>query len=92
MGSFNLDPRSAKLNTELGVIIDSPRMAGPAVDWVDEALPRATYEVRLNDKGKLVWTGQRNGEPETWTKEPQTGFWTRFNVSLMRILPIKGQL
>jgi putative cardiolipin synthase len=92
VGSFNFDPRSANLNTELGVIIDSPEMAGPAVDWVDEALPRATYEVTLNDKGKLVWTGQRDGEPEIWTKEPRTGFWTRFNVSFMRILPIKGQL
>ncbi len=92
VGSFNLDPRSADLNTELGVIIESPELASLSVDWVDEALPRATYRVTLNDKGKLLWTGQSNGEPEIWTQEPQTGFWTRFNVSFMRILPIKGQL
>ena len=92
VGSFNLDPRSAKLNTELGVIIESPELASLSVDWIDEALPRATYEVTLNHKGKLRWTGQTNGEQEVWTKDPETSFWTRFNVSFMRILPIKGQL
>jgi putative cardiolipin synthase len=92
VGSFNLDPRSANLNTELGVIIDSPELASAAVDRVDEVLPRATYSVTLTDKGKLRWTGQSNGEQEVWTKDPETGFWTRFNVSFMRILPIKGQL
>ena len=92
VGSFNLDPRSANLNTELGVIIDSPQMASRSVDLIDEVLPRATYEVTLDDKGKLRWTGESNGEQEIWTKEPQTGFWTRFTVSFMRILPIKGQL
>ena len=63
-----------------------------SVDLIDEALPRATYEVTLDETGKLRWTGQSNGEQEVWTKDPETGFWTRFNVSFMRILPIKGQL
>ena len=92
VGSFNLDPRSANLNTELGVIIDSPTLTSAAVDRVDEALPRATYEATLDDKGKLRWTSQSDGEQEVWTKDPETSFWTRLNVSFMRILPIKGQL
>ena len=92
LGSFNLDPRSANLNTELGVIIDSPELASGAVDSVDEVLPRATYMVTLDDKGKLRWMGQTDGEEEVWSKDPETSFWTRFNVSFMRILPIKGQL
>jgi putative cardiolipin synthase len=92
VGSFNLDPRSAKLNTELGVIIESPELASGAVDRVDEVLPQATYMVTLDDKGKLRWTAQTNGKQEVWTKDPETGFWTRFSVSCMRILPIKGQL
>lgn len=74
------------------MIIDSPQLVGLSVDWIDEALPRATYEVTLDDKGQLRWTGQSDGEQEIWTKDPQTGFWTRFNGSFMRILPIKGQL
>ena len=74
------------------MIIDSPQLASLSVDWIDEALPRATYEVKLDDKGNLHWTANSNGEQEIWRKDPETGFWKRFNVSFMRILPIKGQL
>jgi len=74
------------------VIIDSPQLVGLSVDWIDEALPQATYEVTLDDKGGLLWTGQSNRDQEVRTKDPETGFWTRFNVSFMRILPFKGQL
>ena len=92
VGSFNMDPRSAYINTELGVIIDSPELANEVVDGVDRALPIVTYQVTLNDKNKMRWLGQKDGEQEIWKKDPQTGFWRRFNVSLMRLLPIKGQL
>jgi putative cardiolipin synthase len=92
VGSFNMDPRSAYINTELGVIIDSSVLATEVVDRVDLALPIFTYEVILTGKNKLRWMGQKDGEQKLWKKEPQTGFWRRFNVSVMRILPIKGQL
>lgn len=92
VGSFNLDPRSAYINTELGVIIDSPELAQIAASGIEEALPLYTYEVTLNEKNKIRWVGQKDGEQELWKKDPQTGFWRRFNVSVMRILPIKGQL
>ena len=92
VGSFNMDPRSAYINTELGVIIDSPELANEVAERVDEALPIFTYEVDLNDQNKLRWMGQKDGELEIWKKDPQTGWWRRFQVSVMRILPIKGQL
>lgn len=92
IGSFNLDPRSAYINTELGVIIDSSELATEVVESVDRALPIFAYEVTLTDKNKLRWIGHKDGEEEVWKKDPQTGFWRRFNVSVMQILPIKGQL
>ena len=92
VGSFNLDPRSAYLNTELGVIIDSPEMAGLVADAVDQNLDAFAYEVLLDDKGNLRWIGSSDGEKEIWKKDPQTSWWRRFQVSIMRILPIKGQL
>jgi len=92
LGSFNWDPRSVKINTELGVIIESPEMG----EWVGRqvylSLDDKTYEVVLNDKGKLRWIDRR-GEEEVWLeKEPQTSWWRRFSVGFMRILPIKSQL
>ena len=92
VGSFNLDPRSAYLNTEMGVIIDSPELAGMFAERVDQAIPRATYQVMLHDGGGLRWVGYTEGQEEIWKKEPQTGWWRRFQVSVMRLLPIKGQL
>jgi putative cardiolipin synthase len=92
VGTFNLDPRSAYINTEMGVIIDDP---GRAVAWsrrLDEILPDRTYRVTMNDKGDLRWTGEDNGEVVIFKREPETTLWQRTKANLLRLLPIKGQL
>ena len=92
IGSFNFDPRSANINTELGVIIRSPELAEVFSERIMKALPKNTYEVFLNEKGKLRWRGLENGEEVILDKEPQTTGWQRFVAGFMRILPIRGQL
>jgi putative cardiolipin synthase len=93
IGSFNFDPRSANINTELGVIIISPELAGAAVDKVREKLPTETFEVFLNEKGQLRWRGiDEDGEVVVFDKEPQTGWWDRFVAGFYRMLPIRNQL
>ena len=59
---------------------------------VDRSLPDQTYEVFLNDKGKLRWRGLENGEEIILDKEPQTTWGKRAKANFMRILPIRGQL
>jgi putative cardiolipin synthase len=76
----------------MGVIIDDPEWAAEWARSIDEGIPRSTYEVAMNDRGSLRWTGVVNGEVSTLTKEPETGFWTRFKVNLLRVLPIDDQL
>ena len=93
LGSFNMDPRSALINTELGVIIDSDEIGGAMGTAADAALPFSTYEVSLNENGSLRWTGyDDNGEPFVLDKEPNTTWWERTSTNMMRILPLKGQL
>jgi putative cardiolipin synthase len=92
IGSFNFDPRSAHINTELGVIIQSPELAGRVAAAVDQNLPTQTYEVFLNDKGKLRWKALEDGEDVIFDKEPKTTWGQRTNANLMRALPIRGQL
>ena len=92
IGSFNFDPRSANINTELGVIIRSAELASPTVDLVLSRLSTHTFEVFLNEKGKLRWRGFENGEEVIYDKEPQTTWGQRFTAGFMRILPIRGQL
>jgi len=92
IGSFNFDPRSANINTELGVIIRSPALAGQAAERIHAVLAEQTFEVFLNDKGKLRWRGVHDGEETIYKKEPQTTWSQRFTAGFMRILPIRGQL
>ena len=92
IGSFNWDPRSAYINTELGVIIDSPAIGEDFSSGVESMLPVKTYEVFLNEQGNMRWRGIENGQEVVLTKEPQTGFWRRMNGRFMRLLPIRDQL
>ncbi|WP_373740832.1 phospholipase D family protein [Neisseria sp.] len=90
VGSFNLDPRSARLNTEMGVLIDSPEIAGTMQRTLVKTTPDYAYKVTLNDKGRLQW---QNPEDRTVsTKEPEAGFWKRMTVRILSILPIEGLL
>jgi putative cardiolipin synthase len=93
LGSFNFDPRSAYINTELGVIIDSPKLAGWLEDRIDRYIPTVSYQTVLDDRGRLRWIArQQDGTQVVYTKEPDTGFWTRLGVRMMGWLPIRGQL
>jgi putative cardiolipin synthase len=92
IGSFNFDPRSAYINTELGVIIESPVIAADLAKGIDENIEAQTFEVFLNEKGQLRWRGMANGEEVIFDKEPQTTWSQRFMAGFFRMLPIRGQL
>lgn len=92
IGSFNFDPRSAFINTELGIIIDSPQLAESFASIVDDILPTKTWEVFLNDEQQLRWRGVDDGGPIVLRKEPQTRAWDRFLARIYRLLPIRSQL
>jgi putative cardiolipin synthase len=92
LGSFNWDPRSVAINTELGVIIDSPVLAGLFAKRVDEKLDAATWEAVLSPRGSVRWIDRSGEKPVILTKEPETTWGKRFKVRMMRILPAKNQL
>ena len=92
IGSFNFDPRSANINTESGVIIYSPEMARRFVRNIDSALPQQSYEVFLNEDGKIRWLARRDGKEIILDKEPETTWGQRFMAGFLRFMPIRGQL
>jgi cardiolipin synthase C len=94
VGSFNLDPRSSRLNTEMGaVVVDSPALASRVADMFDTRVMYDAYEVRLAaDGNNLEWI-ERTGEGEKiYTNEPQTGLLRRMWVDFLSILPIENLL
>lgn len=92
IGSFNFDPRSININTELGVIIKSPKISTELAEAVDNGIKANAYEVFLNEDGKVRWRAYDNGGDLILDKEPDTTWWNRFTLGFYRILPIRGQL
>ena len=93
IGSFNFDPRSARLNTEMGVLIDSPALAGAVSRTIDEQAPVAAWEVVLSADGeRLVWVEQTPQGEKRHEHEPGAGFFKQLGVGLMSLLPIEGML
>jgi putative cardiolipin synthase len=92
VGSFNLDPRSARLNTEMGLVIESPELAAQIAAAFAEEIPGRSYRVSLGAAGKLQWVEQHEGAARTHAAEPGTSWWKRAGVALLALLPIEWLL
>ncbi len=93
VGSFNFDPRSALLNTELGFLIESPQLAGELQDTLDAGLGHTVYEVRLGHNGRrLQWLEQTPAGQVIHLKEPNSGPLQRTILNLLSRLPIDWML
>ncbi len=92
VGSFNFDPRSKRLNCEMGLLIDSPRLASLIADWLDENLPKQAYRVRRDADGALVWVDTPAEQGRVWTAEPNTTWPLRATVWLIGLLPVEWLL
>ena len=93
VGSYNMDPRSALLNTEMGVVVESPDLAQAVLDYYRRGTsPGASYRVSLDESGRLRWHTTVDGKPVSYDKEPEASLWKRTQASLLRALPIEDQL
>lgn len=96
IGSFNLTPRSVELNTEIGIVVDSPALAAAVTAFLDTGVePANAWRLGLRGEGRstqLVWTGITAGQPVTLDTEPDVGAWRRFTTWLIAILPVEKPL
>jgi putative cardiolipin synthase len=93
IGSFNFDPRSARLNTEMGVLIDSPALAGAISGGLDERAPFTAWEVVLAADGeRLEWVERTPQGEKRLANEPEAGFFRQLGVGILSWLPIEGML
>lgn len=88
VGSFNFDPRSARLNTEMGFVIDSANLAQEVSAAFDAVIPSNAYEVHLSAAGRLYWTSQ----DVRYDTEPGVTASRRAAVWLASRLPIEWLL
>lgn len=95
VGSMNLDPRSLDLNTEDGVIIESPVLAKALLAiFADATKPAHSYSVLLDPStGRVYWEAQKpDGQVIRYDHAPGTSWWRRFKVGLGDLLPIEHLL
>lgn len=87
IGSFNLDPRSARLNTEMGILVDCPALAREAAAFA-ESLMNEANEVGL-ENNRLFW---RAADGVVTKQEPHAGWGLRLLVTVLGWLPIEEHL
>lgn len=93
IGSFNLDARSAYLNTEMGVMFDDAQLAKAVRnEYLRLADPQLSYWMHLDTHGKPRWLDRTAKQPALLSREPQTDTWQRFSAHAISWLPLESQL
>lgn len=89
VGSANLDPRSLRQNTEVGMLIDSPLLNARVRHLLELDLrPENAWRVELQDNGGVVWIGEQGAQSHT----PPASFFLRAESWFFGLLPIEGQM
>jgi putative cardiolipin synthase len=92
IGSFNLDPRSVNLNTEMGVLFrDRSAAAALLRSYQTKIAADRSYRVRLQD-GALRWEDASQQPPRIWDREPEASVWRRWTAHAIGWLPVESQL
>ena len=93
VGSFNLDPRSARLNTEMAVFAEHPVLAQALRrEHARLAAPARSWRVSL-ESGRLRWTDlDAQGRHRVVWSEPGASLRRRALAALTGLLPIESQL
>jgi putative cardiolipin synthase len=93
VGSMNLDPRSLHINNEIGILFLNPEIAEESARNFDLNIEKAAFRLSLDpDNGDITWQATKQGEEIIYDTEPYVGFWKRFFVDIIRLLPVESQL
>ena len=92
VGSFNLDPRSANLNTEMGTFVQHQELADQLRAEYDRLTdPDRSWLVTL-ESGRLSWEGRVGDAMQVFDKEPDTTLTRRVLARVFGWLPIEPYL
>lgn len=84
IGSMNFDPRSAEINTEMGVIIDSPELAQQLALILERDMSlENSWRIEVNANDQVVWVSADSQS----TEEPARDFGQRVQNELFKFLP-----
>jgi putative cardiolipin synthase len=94
IGSFNFDPRSRDLNSEIGLVVNGKEFAEQVLFEMNRDFdPANSYRLFLNEKGKLRWELKSpDGSSIIYTRDPGASIWKRAGARILSWLPIEKEL
>lgn len=83
VGSMNMDPRSAQLNTEIGLVLRSPVVSEQLLRVYEEVARAGAYRLELLEGGKLRWASDAPDVASHEGGEPGAGVGLRVLLLLL---------
>ena len=85
ISSLNIDGRSERYNTELGVLIDSPEIAEDLLEMLD--FEGSSYQLRLDSsRDGVEWISGTGERQQVLKSEPEASAWDRFKAGVLDLL------
>lgn len=92
IGSFNFDPRSIRLNTEMGILFNQQEIAKVLSElFVLKVKENNSYQLFV-ENNQLRWKDGSEEPPIIWKHEPEVGIIKRAITRIASWLPIESQL
>ena len=94
VGSFNLDPRSVDLNTEMGLLVESESLGQSVAESIEKDIgPGNSWQVILKDDGQLEWVTSKDGVvTEMHDTEPMTSPEGRAEADALALIPDSSEM
>jgi len=104
VGSLNLDPRSLRLNTEMGLIVESPELARQVAALFNDAVqPKNSYRISWETipadpihntpaRTIVVWNTNENGKPVRYSFDPHAACWRQLMTIFLSLFPLEDQI
>lgn len=92
VGSTNLDPRSIRQNTEVGMVIESRDLSRDILRRIDQAANDYTFRVEAGPDGAPVWRYNGTSGKHVFTDPPGATGWQKTIATIAGWLPIEQQL
>jgi cardiolipin synthase C len=83
IGSLNMDERSARFNSELGLVMRSSEIARQVTSLLDDISAEGSYKLSLDRRGRIVWSSGEGEDERIWHRDPETTRWQRFALKLL---------
>jgi phosphatidylserine/phosphatidylglycerophosphate/cardiolipin synthase-like enzyme len=83
IGSLNMDGRSARFNSELGLVLRSPDIARQVTSLFNDISSDGSYTLSLDRARHIVWTSGEGDAGQVWHRDPETTAWERFSLELL---------